>query len=304
MEVQTFLRKTLNSLLRIQKDSDITLRKRQPSDAEIRAHEDEKNEGPTEKDFSIDWTSPQKSLWNWAAFEVFLKVVQDKEDKMKACDPEYITIPPNEVERVFYDRIKKLKDFVRNGERKAKSKQKNAERTRPQTRKNTLYKARFDITAENAENERHERNKRRIAAEKDQVSEDDDNELPWTFLHGLVVTLGPAGMSSDESGSERINEQRVYLVKEPRWRARWITKHMKLVDGDRNFTTAYGAMRPGNLPRIRKRPQVPNYSTKPAVAELPINCYEQKWLGSLKKTAKDALEAGEKIPVRDIIGAL
>jgi hypothetical protein len=106
------------------------------------------------------------------------------------------------------------------------------------------------------------------------------HEAPiWTWLLNLVETLGPDGMSSEESevGEDDINS--VYRVKVLPWR-RNIERELSLIDSERRQAHQVFA-RSGAMPvrRIR-RADNPVSSRRPRKG-LPRSLYDDTWIGSV-----------------------
>jgi len=109
----------------------------------------------------------------------------------------------------------------------------------------------------------------------------------WNFLHQLVSMLHQEGMSSDESGEE--NGHIVYWVKTRQWRSAELIRFLHMIDLNANRTNAYGKLRPGNSPRVRKRRANATTSGRRAVPGLPINFYDATWYATLQNRDKVAL---------------
>ena len=71
----------------------------------------------------------------------------------------------------------------------------------------------------------------------------------WTAIGHVLKTIGAEVMSSDDSANE--GGRTAYHVRHMNWRADWIGDYMNIIDEDCNHTTVYGAIRPGNPPRLR-----------------------------------------------------
>lgn len=124
------------------------------------------------------------------------------------------------------------------------------------------------------------------------------NEV-WSDLQMVVDKLQPDGMSSDESEPEERGKPTTYLVRRMAWRNKQITKMLKIIDGDRNITNAYGNRRSGNPPRARVRRG--GWETRrEAPPGLPINFYDDKWYQALSNGDKRSLRAEESVELREI----
>jgi hypothetical protein len=130
-----------------------------------------------------------------------------------------------------------------------------------------------------------------IPDDKTQVTEE---EAVWMSNHTLLDTLGPEGMSSDESEVDDAGN-RTYRVKIMDWRNRDIVRKVVEIDKDRNTTNAYGNTRAGNPPRLRKRWEDGRKTSRKAPPHLPINFYNAQWYASLKPGQKRELGAGPEV---------
>jgi hypothetical protein len=120
----------------------------------------------------------------------------------------------------------------------------------------------------------------------------------WIHLDSVLEALGAGGMSSDESEDE--DGRKVYYVKEMGWRRRALTGRMIIIDRDRNVKSAYNNTRPGNPPRLRKRRNNPNQTTRNALPGLPINFYEPGWYNQLDNRRKKEIRAGPALELLEI----
>ena len=96
----------------------------------------------------------------------------------------------------------------------------------------------------------------------------------------MVEKLGPAGMSSDESDVDDNTEKTSYRIKRRLWRAKACKERLILIDGDHNFTNAYGGARPGKPPREQNRTSTSTISTRPPTAGCPKNFYSREWVSN------------------------
>lgn len=121
-----------------------------------------------------------------------------------------------------------------------------------------------------------------------------EEEGVWINNHTLLDTLGPGGMSSDDSDVDDAGN-RTFRVKIMEWRNRDIVRKMVEIDKDRNTTNAYGNTKAGNPPRLRKRREDGRKTSRKAPPHLPINFYNAQWYASLKPGQKRELAAGPEV---------
>ena len=132
-----------------------------------------------------------------------------------------------------------------------------------------------------------------IPDDKKQVTEE---ESEWMNIHTLLDTLGPEGMSSDDSN---VNDagNRTFHVKIMEWQNLDMVWKMVEIDKDWNTTNAYGNTRAGNAPRLRKRWEDGRKTSRKAPPHLPINFYNAQWYASLKPGQKKELAAGPEVVI-------
>lgn len=69
------------------------------------------------------------------------------------------------------------------------------------------------------------------------------------------------------------------------------------VDGDANRRGLFGAGRPGNPGKPRKRRAAAGDSRRTAIPGLPINFYNETWLASLRNRDRAELEVKETLEI-------
>lgn len=97
----------------------------------------------------------------------------------------------------------------------------------------------------------------------------------WRVSLDMITSLGPAGMSSDES--DWIDNQRVYRVRKRNWLSREVKEHLMVIDENRNRTNGYGGARAGNQPRHRIRASNAKTSKRDPTVGCPKNFYSKEY---------------------------
>jgi hypothetical protein len=90
------------------------------------------------------------------------------------------------------------------------------------------------------------------------------------------------------------------LVNKRAWRAKSLTKLLKIVDKDVNTTNAYGNTRAGNPPRTRVRRHRNTTSIRDPPTNLPINYYNDIWYDGLTNRQKRDLGAKDAKDIPEI----
>lgn len=110
----------------------------------------------------------------------------------------------------------------------------------------------------------------------------------------MVETLGPAGMSSDESDVQ--NGKPVYYVRKRNWRSAETTDRLLFVDSRRNTLNGAGKHRPGNPVRVRIRPtQNGRRSMRDPTMKCPENFYDEGYKKGLSNLYYRALKMAPKM---------
>ncbi|KAF8949603.1 hypothetical protein BDZ97DRAFT_1935152 [Flammula alnicola] len=126
-----------------------------------------------------------------------------------------------------------------------------------------------------------------------------EGKIVWDHFDTILEKLGAGGMSSDESDVDD-DGQRVYWVKKMSWRRKGLTARMVWIDKDRNTTTAYNNIRPGNPPRNRKRRINATETSRTAIPGLPINFYEEEWYNRLSEVQKSEINAAPAFELLEV----
>ena len=126
-----------------------------------------------------------------------------------------------------------------------------------------LYDTRWNITHGNVKNR------------------DGTENLGWKATLKMIEMLEAAGMSSNESENDEETGAFTYIVKKRAWRSREVLDCLKLIDQDRNTTSAYGGVRAGNPPRVRKRVPYAKESIQATVPNCPKNLYGQEFITNI-----------------------
>lgn len=113
------------------------------------------------------------------------------------------------------------------------------------------------------------------------MNRDGSIDLGWKTMDEMVVALGPAGMSSDESEVDEETKKTNYRIKRRLWRATICRDRLKLVDSDRNIINAHGGTRPGKQPRERIRSSTATISKRAPTVGCPKNFYSREWVANL-----------------------
>jgi hypothetical protein len=104
---------------------------------------------------------------------------------------------------------------------------------------------------------------------------------PLTKHLGVLDTLGPEGMSSDESLFDQETHQMRYTVAKPDWRHPDLHHWLKVFDQlhHKNHINSWSLDKRGAFPHIRLGSQRVHRKTH-APKYLPINAYNPTWLES------------------------
>lgn len=130
------------------------------------------------------------------------------------------------------------------------------------------------------------------------LAQTNEAKLAWEHLDDVLVALGAGGMSSDESEVE--DGQNVFLVKKMSWRRSGLMVKMGTIDRDRNTRNAYGNVRAGNPPRVRKRRNGAIETSRAAPPGLPVNFYDAEWLSKLNSRQRKELSPRAAMELFDI----
>ena len=103
--------------------------------------------------------------------------------------------------------------------------------------------------------------------------------MQWAQSLKMVESLGPGGMSSDDSEDD--GGHAVYVIRRRGWRAAAVQARLEKIDEDRQRLTAAGGRRPGNTPRKRIRRHQAALSKRDPVIQLPYNWYTPTWISDL-----------------------
>ncbi|KAK7056786.1 hypothetical protein VNI00_002503 [Paramarasmius palmivorus] len=135
---------------------------------------------------------------------------------------------------------------------------------RQRTRRDELWKKRYDVAWEMAADEEQEQNEN------------------WIMIAEMIEKIGADGMSSDESEDEDSGPNgTVATVRSMPWRSPEVTRSLRRTDDHANRKSAYGNQAPGNKPHVRRRFRHAQPSRRAAVSNLPLNFYDPQWLRDL-----------------------
>lgn len=110
----------------------------------------------------------------------------------------------------------------------------------------------------------------------------------------MLSKLTLEGVSSDESDAN--DNTKPAVVRRRIWRSEEITMLMRFVARRRRIRAS--GHTPGSAPHPRDRSSAhQNVSTRPAIAKLPINFYDQAWYDSLSHFERGLLQARAEYPL-------
>ena len=128
-----------------------------------------------------------------------------------------------------------------------------------------------------------------MVVEKD--VDDEDEKQAWRKVGRCIKKLTVDGMSSDDSDGDDTR-----AVRKMPWRSPEITR-LLMADADGNRRGLFGAARPGNPGKPRKRRPTAGSSRRNAVPGLPINFYSETWLASLRNRDRAELDPQDEFEI-------
>ncbi|KAI0041154.1 hypothetical protein FA95DRAFT_1565655 [Auriscalpium vulgare] len=229
-----------------------------PGQTAIKKFNDSGLGGPTQDNFRIDMSGPQKSLWNMQLASVFV-------DKFLAAG--YTCQDPSVIKTAFISHLKTLRGHYKE--------QQNPTDGRPKKVR------RLEATR------RHERLGSTLSF-RQKACNYHEELLKYS---PLLTKMGKHGMSGDESDHQggRRGGHRGYGIVDDVWRSEDVRPFVRILDLlylELKFKADGGVAR-GNWPRFR----TPTGRTKPGtpVIGLPQNIYARDWLATLSPQRKDEL---------------
>ncbi|RXW11955.1 hypothetical protein EST38_g13901 [Candolleomyces aberdarensis] len=247
----------------------------------VSAFEDDQSESalePTLQPLRPSWSNLH-GAWNRALAYKFTVYMLHQ-----VGQPAYLTA---EIKDAFLDRLKRLRRLIRQHcpqedespeamkQRIDRTQADVAKRARVTTRRSTLNNSRLLI----AEEER----------------DDEGEREAWRKIGDCVQKLTAAGMSSDDS-----DEDGTRTVRKMPWRSPEVARLLITVDGDANRKGLFGASRPGNPGKPRKRRHNAGNSRRNAVPGLPINFYNEAWLETLRDSNRAELGPQDEFEIPDL----
>ena len=103
----------------------------------------------------------------------------------------------------------------------------------------------------------------------------------WKVTAEMVMELGTAGMSSDESEVDAKTKKTTYRIRRRLWRSSACKDRLLIIDADRNVTNAVGGARAGNPARERVRGSNMTVSERAPKVGCPENYYSKTWVSNL-----------------------
>ncbi|KAH9012425.1 hypothetical protein EDB85DRAFT_1877766 [Lactarius pseudohatsudake] len=202
----------------------------------------------TTTDFMIDIAGKPKSPWNVAAGRVFAEHLIEK---MGYDDTQEMQ---KAIEKAFSNRVKSLQSRHKREELPLVERAIEKSRHSRQQRKYQLFQRRCSVA---------------------KIYDPLRKHLPF------LDSLGPDGMSSDESAVEPSTNRLTYMVIKPDWRHPDLHSWLKVFDQlhHRHHIMNWGVDKHGALPHIRVGSQKIHYKLH-APPGLPINAYNPIWLDS------------------------
>ncbi|KAJ2936108.1 hypothetical protein H1R20_g987, partial [Candolleomyces eurysporus] len=274
------VRRHMNILLKIESDNNIlTAAARREDLNAVQAFEDDQSElalEPSLQPLRPSWSN-LRGAWNRALAYKFTAYMIHQ-----VGQPAYLTA---EIKGAFMDRLERLRRLIRVHECK--------EGETPEAMKQRVEKAQMDKAKQARVNTRRSNlnNSRLLIVEEER--DDEEEKKAWQKIGDCVATLTAAGMSSDDSDGEDATR----TVRKMPWRSPAISKLLMMVDADANRQGLFGAARPGNPGKPRKRRPTAGNSRRNAVPGLPINFYNDTWLDSLRNIQQAELDPQDEFDI-------
>ncbi|KJA24985.1 hypothetical protein HYPSUDRAFT_53481 [Hypholoma sublateritium FD-334 SS-4] len=229
------VRSLMNTLMHIQRDSDVT-KVRLADSAEVEQFDIGEGDGP-----GLDPMRPYfgkhflKKGWHHTLRSLFIERMQQDYAPFNESEEDNIGDMFDErIGRLRRQWVHQMKMSENDMEREVALR---AAQGRSSTRRVTLYDNRREVALGNVK------------------KPDGSIDKGWQATLRLINKLGCQGMSSDESAweGEGTRRRRVYYIRRRKWRSVETQNRLEIVDANMNTTNAFGRPRCGNAPRERIR---------------------------------------------------
>ncbi|KAI0640276.1 hypothetical protein C8Q77DRAFT_1153150 [Trametes polyzona] len=244
------------------------------------------NAGPDPEDLRFEMTtSVEKSYWNQKVVSILFDKVKEK------CVREHGDIPlpaDPDLRKLVVAKFNRSRVPWRKGQLRRDGNTVETEDARQKRLQEEYEKLNTGARARTRRANKFTRRKR-VCTKELELCVDNSDKKVWTFLLGLLKTLGPEGMSSDESCT--VGHETVYHVKILPW-CREMEGYMDMIDEarllDQDLYSGSGS-KPGKRvrdPRLK--------STRDAVKNLPCSLYNEKWFAELPEPRQTALSCSKQ----------